>query len=120
MKLKLHQQSLHLLRSILATPGWAKTTKEIYLGGRLLADTLPEPDTSWVKVPAQLQAMTTEERTAYRAQDKAWAGTEVEIEISDAERDICRKAIEKLSETGELGTSQYLFRLLEVFGFKPE
>lgn len=120
MKIKLPQQSLSLLRAYLQQPGWAKTTKEIYVGGRMLADTLPEPDITWVKTDEQLQALTQEERAAYRAKDREWCNTEVEIEISDVERDTCRKAIEKLTEAGTFGTSKYGFKLLDAFGFKPE
>jgi len=120
MKIKLPQQALNLLRAHLMQPGWAKTTKEIYLGGKLLAETLPEPDASWVKTDEQIQAMTTEERLAYRAADQAWCTQEVEVELSDAERDICRKCLEKHSEAGTFGISKYSFRLFDAFGFKPE
>ena len=120
MKITLPQQSLRILREILSAPGWAKTTKELYLGGRLLAQTLPEPDISWLKTAKQVEALTQEEVTAYQAKDKEWANTEIEIEITDAERDICRKAIEKLTEAGSIAASKYGFKVIEVFGFKPE
>jgi hypothetical protein len=120
MKIKLPQQALNLLRAYLQQPGWAKTTKEIYLGGKLLAETLPEPDITWVRGDDQLQAMTREERQAYRAADRVWCEQEVELELSDQERDTCRKAIEKLTEAGTFGVTKYSFRLFDAFGFKPE
>ncbi len=120
MKIILPQQSLNLLRGLLAQPGWAKTTREIYLGGRLLVETLPEPDTSWILAPEAVAALPAGERATYRETDKAWCAVPIEIEISDIDRDLCRKVLEKTVEQGALGASKWGFLLFREFGFKPE
>lgn len=120
MKITLPQQSLNLLRQLLSEPGWCKTTKDLYLGGRLLAETLPEVDTSWIKFPQELAMMTSAARAAYFAEDKAWSAQPVEFEISDSERDAIRCCIEKLTESGVFKPSRFAFKLIEQFGFKPD
>lgn len=119
-KITLPQNSLNLLRNFLAQPGWARTTKDIYLGGKLLAETLPELDISWVRNDKELAAMASEEREAYRAIDREFCDKPCEIEISDGERDVVRKCMEKLTEGGVVPPGKYTFRLFDIFGFKPE
>lgn len=120
MKITLPQQSLNLLRTFLQQPGWAKTTKDIYVGGRLLCETLPEPDVTWVKTQEAVDGLTADQRKAYRETDQAWCATPIDIEVTDGERDCCRKAIEKLVEQGAVGSSKWCFKLMDAFGFKPE
>lgn len=120
MKLSIPQQSLNLLRAYLSQPGWAKTTKEVYIGGQLLADVLPEVDVSWVKPDHEMSLWSSEKKAEYRAHDKAWCATPVDIELTAQQHETCRKCIEEITKTGNFSPSKFTFKLLEAFGFKPE
>lgn len=120
MKLTLPQQSLNLLRGYLDTPGWAKTTKLQYVGGELVANVLPEVDTTWVKNEREVALLTREQRKAYRDADQAWCAKPIDLEISDRQRETIRTCLEKLTEAGALGANKWNFPLFETFGFKPD
>ena len=115
------QQSLNLIRQMLSAVGWAKSVTQIYLGGKLLEDTLPSPDaTDWVKSDAEQRAMTKAQRTAYAKQDQEWAHKEIHLILSPKEVETIKTALEFVAGTGSLAPNRYVSEIIKVLGIKVE
>lgn len=83
--------SIFILRSAIALPGWGKTIQDLYLGGKLLADTIPDP--------GELGSF-----------DK---NAELEFEMSQAGRDLCKSAIQSALDQKALPASPYASEIIE-------
>jgi hypothetical protein len=121
----LTQQSLNMLRQIVANQGWANTIQDIFLGGQLLVQTLPQIDSiAWIKSEEEIIAMPPEEREAYVARDRAWAAKQVPVTVSLLERNAIETAFQHFITTAasakRLGPSPYLFELINGFQIKDK
>jgi hypothetical protein len=98
MKYTLKAQSVVILRGVLTLPGWAKSIEQIYIGGKILAVTLP-------RVP---------NGTAY---DVPYT-----FEMDGPDRDTCKLAFEHALSKDAIPTSEYVVDLLETMQFvsKPK
>lgn len=120
-RISMSQQGINLLRQILNAEGWAKTIDDIYIGGKLLDQVIPElDDLSWVKTPAQLAALSESDREAYLAADKAWVSTIKEFDMTAKQVAATKRAFETLTSTGKLGPNRHLSEIIETFGLAPK
>jgi hypothetical protein len=114
----LTQQALNLLRQIAAAPGWAKTIDEIYLGGKLIAETLPANDpVDWVKTDVEIAAMNARQKEAYLAKDRKWVTTEKTFSLTEKENAALKKAFEYVVAEGKLGASPHWNEIIRVLGW---
>lgn len=113
----LTQQALSLVRQIVAATGWAKTIDEIYRGGQLLAEVLPELDpTDWVKTPPEVAAMKPTAREAYQRRDREWVNKRVSIPLTSKQIETIKTAFNHVASTGALGPSPYLTEVITTLG----
>lgn len=117
------QQALNLVIQIVSAQGWAKAIKDIFLGGKLLAETLPEMDSlAWIRPNAEIQKMTQEEQKAYLAQDEAWGAKPFTFTVTSAERDAIERAFQHFASTAasakQLGPNKFLYELVVAFSIK--
>lgn len=116
------QQAVNVLRQLINAQGWAKGVGDLYTGGKLLAETLPVTDISWVKSEKDILAMTDQERATYLLKDKDWCERTVEVTVSGAETDVIQRAFQynvgALSKAGKLGCNPTLFELIKAFDIK--
>lgn len=119
MKQRLTNSTNLMLRNLLLIPGMAKTAGEIYQDGELLCVVLPEPDLKWVKTEPVLAKLNEEAREAYTAEDNAWAAVEIELELSEKQRDRIKAVLNKAPTLADLRQSQPLFHLYRDFGVTP-
>lgn len=115
-QIKITQQSVNLVRQILAAVGWAKSVEDIYLGGQMLASAIPEIDLSWVKSGKDLAELTPEEQKAYVRKDRAWCEKVVEFTLTAKQVEVVKKAFKSLVESGNLAPNSALSEIIEVFG----
>ena len=122
LTIKITQQSLNLVRQIIAGAGWAKTVTDIYIGGKMLADGgLPElSPIDWVKTPEQISQMTPEQRASYQNQDKIWADTQIELSLSGAQIAVFTKAFEFFCKEGNFSPNKYFVEIITAFGIKTD
>lgn len=104
------------LRTLLSIPGIAKTSVEIYQDGELLCVVLPDPDLKWVKSEAEQAKLNEEQREAYVAEDNAWAATEIELELTEKQRDRIKAVLAKAPTVADLRQSKPLFHTYQAFG----
>ncbi len=115
------QQSVNLMRQIVNATGWAKTVEDIYVGGVLLADILPELDPiDWLKSPQEVAAMTDDERKRYIAKDKKWTSKICSFTLTGRQVKAFKLAFETLVAKGDLGPNTYLTELIKTFDFKVD
>lgn len=117
------QQALNLLRQIVTAIGWAKTIAQIYIGGKLLAETLPVLESvAWVKTEKEVTAMTDEQRKAYMETDKAWGEKPYTFTVTSDERDAIEAAFNHFARTAasakRLGPNEHLYALICAFSIK--
>ena len=113
-KVALTQGALSLLHNLLSGTGWAKTTMDIILAGGLLAEKLPD----FAPPPEREQSET---RRNFDGRATAWADVSVsEFEISEKERDVCKKAIKHFVEAGAIPATKHAALLLMAFGYGAE
>jgi hypothetical protein len=108
----LKQSAVKFLRDMVSATGWAKTTSDIILGGRLLVDIIPEntepPPRPGHFTPDNLRIAT-----------EAWANTPLrEFELSQKEYDACRKAIDYFAGQGSIPPTPAGAELLLAFGYE--
>lgn len=104
---KLSQGAVHLLRSIVDAPGWAKSTSDIIVGGGLLSDD---------RLPEYKDAPT--DKTS-KEESKAWLEKAASpFEITEKEREAIKRAIEHFTGQGNIKASKYSAELLKAFGFE--
>ena len=118
MKIKIPQQSVNLLRGILGAPQWATTPQHVYLAGEMLVKTLPELDTSWVKMPEQLSKLTVDETRQYAETDKAWCSKIIEVSVSEKQKEAIYACLKKHGH--HLPVNSFSVSLLKAFGFGEE
>lgn len=119
--IKVTQQSLNLIRQIVAAVGWAKTVEDIYVGGQLLDAVLPEPDPiDWVKSVQELAALSPAEQKAYQRKDKAWCDKVIEFTLTARQVDTFKKAFENLVTEGKLAPNKYLSEIIVTFGLAKD
>ncbi len=111
------QQALSLIRQIVAATGWAKTIDEIYRGGQLLSDVLPELDpTDWAKTPPEVAAMKPAAREAYQKRDREWVNKKIVLPLSTKQIESIKTAFNHVASTGALGPSPYLTEVIVALG----
>ena len=122
---KLSQQSVNVLRQIVAAVGWAKSYQDIYVGGQLLSEThgLPTLDsTDWVKTPDEVKAMKPAARAAYLKTDQEWGAKVVAFSVTETQGTVIKKAFDhfmtELVKVQKLGPSAQLNEIID--GFKWE
>lgn len=101
------QGAVKYLRDMVSATGWAKTTSDIILGGRLLVDLVPEnsePPTTGV----DRKAATIE-----------WSNTPMTpFDLTQKEYDACRKAIDYFATQGSIPPTPAAGELLLAFGYE--
>lgn len=125
IQIVISQQSLNLLRQIIASSGWIRKEKlimDITIGGKLLGNQgLPLLDSvDWVKPDEEVKAMKPKERAAYLKMDQAWADKEKSFTVSADELDVIKTAfqyqLKALQEAGKLGVNPYLNEIVAALG----
>ena len=110
------QQALNLARQIISAVGWAKSVDDIYIGGKLLAETFPENDSlDWIKPDEEVRLMTKAQRQAYVEKDRKWASTLKTFAVSEKEKAAFKKAFEHFASEGKLGPNEYISELIVAF-----
>ncbi len=104
----LKQGAVKYLRDMLSATGWAKTTSDIILGGRLLVDIVPE------------NAEPPEKRGPdQKAETIAWSATPITpFDLTQKEYDSCRKAIDFFVAQGSIPPTPAAAELLTAFGYE--
>jgi hypothetical protein len=93
MKYTLKAQTINLLRQVVTCPGWTKKIEDIYRGGKLLVEKLPE-----IK-----DGINTDEPT--------------EIELDTQDLEICKTAFEHALSKEFVPTSKWTNDLIEKLEF---
>ncbi len=119
MKLTLPNQSINVLRQLLGIPGVSKTAQEIYQDGELLCVVIPEPDTKWVLSYEEKMKLSVVVLKEYVARDEAFAAAEVEIEVTEKQRDRIKAVLSLAPTLSGIPQSKFLFRLYKELGFAP-
>ena len=119
------QQALNVIRQLINAQGWAKSVSDIFTGGKMLAEGLPQLDPlDWIKTEKEIIAMSDEERKEYLAKDKAWGEKKIELALSKDEKDIVVRAfkhnIDELIKAGRLGPNPVLFEIVKTFDIKDD
>lgn len=94
--LNLKLGELFLVREVVGAAGWAVTINDIYMGGKLLNDVLPEGTP--IKTKEELD------------------GTVASFELTDKQVEIVKKALKFSIERGVLFPSKYVTSVLDNFG----
>lgn len=113
------QQALNVVRQLLNAKGWAETLGEAYDGGKLVSKYLPELDLSWLKTDDEVRALKAAELKTYQAQDKAWGEKQVEVNLTDKQAALVRKAflhfIDELIKAKGLGPNPVFAEIVDAF-----
>jgi hypothetical protein len=96
---------------------------DIFVGGKLLAETLPELDSlSWVRSQEELKTLSVEDQKAYMKQDEEWGAKPVTFTVSSIERDTIERAFNYFAQTAasakQLGPNPFLFEVIVAFSIK--
>ncbi len=103
----LKQGAVKYLRDMVSATGWAKTTSDIILGGRLLVDLVPENTEPPTPGPDR-KTLTLD-----------WSNTPMNpFELSQKEYDACRKAIDYFAGQGSIPPTPAAAELLSAFGYE--
>ncbi len=94
--LNLKLGELFLVREVVGSAGWAITINDIYMGGKLLNDVIPEGTP--IKAKEELDV------------------TVAPFEVTDKQADIIKKALKYSIEKGVLFPSKYVASVLDTFG----
>ena len=125
LSVSITQQALNVLRQIVSNQGWATTILDIYTGGKLLAETLPQLDSvAWVQSEAQIKAMTAKDREAYVTRDREWTTKEVSFVVTEVERSAIERSFQHFASTAasakQLGPNVHLYELISSFNIKDK
>jgi hypothetical protein len=116
------QQALNVIRQLLNSQGWAKGVSDIFVGGKLLAETLPSIDISWVKSDKEILVMDEAARKVYLDQDKAWGEKAITLSLTTVEVEAVVRAfqhnISELVKAGRLGPNVTLYEIARTFQIK--
>lgn len=120
LTIQISQQSLNLVRQIIAGAGWAKSVEDIYIGGMMLSDDgLPEvAPTDWVKTSDEIKVMSPEEKLDYLKADKNWADTQITLTVTDKQVKVFTKAFEHFCAGGTLAPNRFFNEIITAFGLK--
>lgn len=123
LNVTISQQALNLLHQIVGAQGWAKAIKDIFLGGKLLAETLPPLDSlAWVRSAEQIKAMLPEERKSYLLQDEEWGAKLFTFTVTSSEREAVERAFQHFAATAasakQLGPNKFLYELIVALSIK--
>lgn len=99
MNFTLKSGSVVLLRNILAFPGWALTIEEIYKGGKMLAQVIPEV-------------------TPAKTAEDDLVPTDLVLDASEVA--LIKKATEFALSKGGLPCSIFITDILDTLGFAPK
>jgi hypothetical protein len=94
--LNLKLGELFLVREVVGSAGWAVTINDIYMGGKLLNDVIPEGTP--IKAKEELDVIG------------------APFEVTDKQADIIKKALKYSIEKGVLFPSKYVASVLDTFG----
>ncbi len=126
MKVTITQQALNVIRQLVNAKGWPSTLAEAYVGGKLIAKYLPEPDpiSGWAKTDYEVKNMTPAELEVYQALDKAWVTKQFELDLTDKQVAAIKQAflffIDELIKTKNLGPNPVFVEIVDVFGIDLE
>jgi len=113
-KININTGAVRFLRDMLSATGWAKTTSDIILGGGLLVTTVPE-------VPEPPAQDAKSDKNEQKRLNLEWAKTPVpEFEVSEKEREACRKCIKHFADQGAIPPNNQGAQLLVAFGYGVE
>lgn len=102
-KIPLPHASTLLLTSMLSAPGWADTLADIQYGGQLMIETFKD------------FAPKTDENGNL---DHAWLREEATWELSEKQRETCKKAITALAKEAKIPLGLPSYQLLKAFGLE--
>lgn len=113
--LKLPQLAAKALADTLEGAGWAKSPADIVCAGAVLVDVLPEINEPEAVAKAKSQALA-------RKADAAWCDAEITgiRQLTEKERDTCKRCLTFWSEKGALPAGRYTTALLTHFGLGGE
>lgn len=119
MTITLTNRAVLYLRSVIEAPGWCKTNADIFRGGQLLCETLPD-----CKEAPELKPTKTDVGLTIKPEDQkafdAWADMSVSIDLSDPLTETVRKALNHFTTEGKLTPGAATFELFKAFNLKPE
>ena len=114
MKLTLPRHSVNLLAQALAVPGWAKTPKDVFLAGQLLAEVLPT--LTPLSQPANPEALTPDERAELARLDLEWCDVPTDIEINEKQRTAIVTCLNETAKHLPITKHGHSAALLSAFG----
>lgn len=119
MNITLTKRSVLYLRSVLEAPGWCKNNADVFRGGQLLCEVLPD-----LKDQPELVAVKTELGVSHKPADQkafdTWSDEQVTIDLSDKLFKTCQDALTHFSDKSLLNPGKATFELLRVFKLSPE
>ena len=118
-RLDLDRAAAYLLLQILVSPGWAGDDRVLlYRAGQLLERAefeFPDRPTG----PAKDAPPTAQKQAGLDLE--AWGKQPSPIEdVTEKQRDACKKAVEHVAKQGAVGASTTLNRLMRTLGLAPE
>lgn len=102
-KINIPNSSALLLVSVLASPGWAKTVEDIIVGGSLLVETF-----------GKFEPKKTEKGDF----DPAWLDETAEWELTEKQREGCKRAINSTIAEKKMPVAKTSFHLVKAFGLE--
>ncbi len=117
--LDLNNAAGYLLLQILVSPGWAGEDRALlYRAGQLLE----RPDFEFEDRPAgpAASASQADQRAASQALEAWGKSPHVISNVTEKQRDACKKATEHVMQKGGVGASTTLNRILRTLGLAPE
>lgn len=102
-KIKLPNASVMLLTSVLSADGWASTIPDIYQSGTILCETFSKFESK---------------KDSKGAIDSTWAWESNEWELTEKQRECCKRAIGGITAIKKMPTGRAAFELLKAFGLE--
>jgi len=103
-KIKTTNSSTLLLVNILSSAGWAKSIEDIVVGGSLL-----------VEVFGDFKPQPAEDG---KTLDESWAVAEAEWELSEKQRECCKRAILSVVAEKKMPVAKTSYQLVKAFGLE--
>jgi hypothetical protein len=115
-RLVIPNMSGKILSDLLQSNGWTRGASDIITAGNILDGArVPERIPSELFVPSNPDKPG--ELSISEASLKTWGDTELTLELTEKEREVCRFVIEHFAKQGKIPPSRYSFRLLTAFKF---
>jgi hypothetical protein len=103
MKINLTNGAVLVLSEIIGMDGWAKGPRQFYQAGRFLAEILP---------PLTAPILTNQSTKKEVENAQSWPALAApEFELSDSDAEMCRTAMEKLTDNGRLRPSRWTYQI---------